>query len=77
MSISRKEALKRLNGLAPRIEEHLLKIANNPGSRDIPHWRGEITHWFKQMERLLPHVGGKTAGEWLARIAGWKDKHGG
>jgi hypothetical protein len=76
MAMSRKDALKRLNGLGPRVEEHLGKIANNPGSRDIPHWTGEIDTWIKQMEDVLPHVGDKTAAEWAAKIAEWKARLG-
>ena len=77
MAMSRKDALKRLNGLAPRVEEHLQKIADNPASRDVPHWIGEINHWIKQVERMLPHAGNKTAAEWTARIAEWKVRLGG
>jgi phage shock protein PspC (stress-responsive transcriptional regulator) len=77
MAMSRKDALKRLNGLSPRVEEHLQKIANNPGSRDIPHWKGEAENWIRQMENVLPHVGEKTAAEWAARIAEWRARLGG
>jgi hypothetical protein len=37
----------------------------------------EINSWIKQMEDVLPHVGEKTAAEWLAKIAEWKAKLGG
>jgi hypothetical protein len=77
MAMSRKDALKRLNGLAPRLEEHLQKITSNPASLDVPHWIGEINHWIKPMENLLPHAGDKTAAEWAVRIAGWKARLGG
>ena len=77
MAISRKDALKRWKGLAPQVEEHLQKIADNPASRDIPHWTAEINHWITQMENMLPHAGDKTAAEWAARIAEWKVRLGG
>jgi hypothetical protein len=76
MAISRKDALKRLNGLSPRVEEHLQRIANNPGSRDIPHWTAEAENWIRQMEDVLPNVGDKTAAEWAARIAEWRARLG-
>ena len=76
MAVIRKKALERLNGLAPKVEEHLAKIADNPAGRDVPHWAGEIHSWIKQMEDMLPHVGDKTSAQWLARIAEWKAKLG-
>jgi hypothetical protein len=72
MAISRKDALRRLEGLAPRVEEHLSKIAVEPTSRDVPHWTKEIDSWIKQMEELATHVGKRTSALWLARIAKWK-----
>jgi pyruvoyl-dependent arginine decarboxylase (PvlArgDC) len=74
MGMSRKKALERLNGLAPRVEEHLAKVAENPASRNIRHWTAEIGAWIRQMEDVIPHVGGKTSEEWRARIAEWKSK---
>jgi hypothetical protein len=69
MAISRKQALKLLHGFAPRVEEHVQKIANDPANRDVPHWLHEANSWISQMEDVLPHVGPKTAAEWQARIA--------
>lgn len=76
MAMSRKDALKRLNGLLPRVEEHLGKIANDPESRNVTHWIKEINAWIEQMEDVLTHVGDKTSAEWLAKIAAWKTKLG-
>jgi hypothetical protein len=70
--MTRKDALKRLHGLAPQVEEHLEKIRNHPSGRDVPHWVKEIESWIWQMEAALPYVGKKTAGDWSRRIKGWK-----
>jgi hypothetical protein len=75
--MTRKDALKRLSGLGLRVEEHLEKIASNPGSRDIPKWTTEISNWIQQSEKVLRHVGDKTAAKWAARIADWKARLGG
>jgi len=72
MAIGRAEALKRLQSLTPRIEEHLAKIADNPGHSSIPHWCHEVSNWLNQMEAMLPHVGKKTAAEWGAKISKWR-----
>jgi hypothetical protein len=70
--MNRKRALKRLDGLAPRVEEHLGKIADDRESRDLHHWISEVNSWIEQMEDLLPAVGNKSAAKWRTRIAGWK-----
>jgi hypothetical protein len=75
-SISRKTALKRLEGLTPQVEAHLAKIANNPGSQDIVHWQTEIRGWLTQMEHVLHATGQRTSAEWAARIAEWRTKLG-
>jgi hypothetical protein len=72
--MNRKDALKRINGLAPQIEKHLAKIADDPDSRDVPHRVKEIHSWITHIEQLLPDVGDRTSQEWQRRIAGWKDQ---
>jgi hypothetical protein len=74
MSMRRKDALKRLKGFVPNVEEHLQQIADNPTSRDVPHWIDEIKSWIRQMEKVLPHVGVRTANKWRAQIEEWKAK---
>jgi hypothetical protein len=68
MAIPRKQALLRLHGLLPVVEEHLAKLAADPNSRHAKHWRKEVDGWLRQMEEVLPHVGKKTAAEWQSRI---------
>jgi hypothetical protein len=70
--MNRKRALKRIDGLAPRIEEHLVKIKDDTGSWDYSHWIAEVNSWIEQIEDLLPAIGNKTAAEWRTRIADWK-----
>jgi hypothetical protein len=72
MALSRKDALKRLRGLAPAVEKHLAKVASNPGHSSLAHWKTEIRQWLLQMEDSLPHVGKKTAAEWKARLETYK-----
>jgi hypothetical protein len=72
----RKDVLRRLNGLAPRVEEHLDKISADPSGRDVPHWRSEVESWVRQVEEMLSHVGAKTAKEWARRIDGWRRRLG-
>jgi hypothetical protein len=70
MGSRRKSALKRLEGLQRQIEKHLRKIIDNQDSRDTEHWREEVRSWLSQMDRLLRHLGKKTAivwTEWLAQ----------
>lgn len=69
MAISRKGALRRLNGLFPQLETHLDKLAAEPNCEAVNHWKGEIEVFLSDMEDLLPHVGQRTAKIWGERIA--------
>jgi hypothetical protein len=72
MSISRKKAIKRLEGLAGRVEEHLVKLHDFPGDESAPHWKRELNGWVRQMEEVLPCLGKKTAEAWAKRFSDWK-----
>jgi hypothetical protein len=74
MAISQAKALERLEAFVPRVEGHLAKIAENPEHSSIPYWSHEVTTWLNQMEAMLPHVGKKTAADWVARIAHWRQE---
>jgi len=77
MGMSRADALRRLNGLAPQVEAHLTKIAQDPGHSSIAHWTREVNSWLTQMDALLPNVGARTGADWAARIATWRAALGG
>ncbi|MCI0684256.1 MAG: hypothetical protein L0Y71_19270 [Gemmataceae bacterium] len=64
MGMSRKHALKRIEGLIGRAAEHLEKLKAKPSLYDDQHWRHEMNNWLRQMEEVLPHVGTKTAQYW-------------
>lgn len=70
MGMSRKRALLRLNGLLPRVREHLDKIRERPGDREVSHWRGEVRVWLRQMTDVLDAAGENTAAGWRTVIEG-------
>jgi hypothetical protein len=72
MALPRKQALKRLQGRVAAVEQHLARIAADPGHSSIPKWRSEVRNWLREMEEVLPHVGKKTAAEWQGRIDAYK-----
>lgn len=72
MSISRKRALERIDGLALQVEKHLGKLATEPGARASSHWRYEVRLLIGQMRDALPHVGRKTVERWSDRIETWE-----
>jgi hypothetical protein len=41
---------KTIKSLEENIQEHLDKIANNPASRDVPHWQSEIRTFQEQLD---------------------------
>lgn len=68
MGMSRKRALLRLNGLLPRVREHLEKLRERPDDREVNHWRGEVRVWLRQMSDMLDAAGEGTAAAWRAVI---------
>lgn len=72
MSISRKHALRRLEGLHRRVLEHLdehIPSLIDDYPETIPHWRHELHEWLQQMTEMTKHVGRKTAAHWLEIVA--------
>lgn len=72
MAIPRKDALKRLAGLAKQVELHLAILAANPGDPSRAHHESELRNWMRSMEDVLQHVGIKTAAQWQTRIKAYK-----
>jgi hypothetical protein len=68
MGMSRKRALLRLNGLLPRVREHLAKLRERPDDREVNHWRGEVRVWLRQMSDVLEAAGEGTAAGWRTVI---------
>jgi hypothetical protein len=76
MGISRKDALKRIAGIAFRVQQHLDKLSAAELTLDDAHWQHETRNWIDQIEAVLPHVGQKTSLEWASRIAHWRQQLG-
>ena len=76
MGMSRKDALKRMHGLLPRVLEHLRKLKDDPDHESANHWRGETCTWIRTMEASLDSVGRKTAEEWQAQLDSFRDQLG-
>jgi RHS repeat-associated protein len=72
MAIGRQQALNRMQGLSAQVEKHLSKIATDPNSRAVAHWKTEIRAWLGEIERLSPHIGKKTSLEWESKVVQWK-----
>ena len=77
MPLSRKEALKRVRGLALRVEEHLNKIESRPDHPACSYWRQEVGNWVRQIAEAIPATGKRTAEEWSERIRDWARRSGG
>ena len=76
MAITRKQALKRIEGLIGEgsnagIESHIAKLTR-PGSG--PHIRNELATRIAEVERLATHVGEKSGADILARITEWRKR---
>lgn len=54
---SNKKYRQRLKGIERQIQRHKEKIRNDPTSRDVPHWKGEIRSWEKQAENIRRRLG--------------------
>ena len=76
MAITRKQALKRIEGLIGErsnagIESHIAKLTR-PCSG--PHIRNELATRIAEVERLASHVGEKSGADILARTAAWSKR---
>lgn len=76
MAITRKQAIKRIEGLVGEdseagIDSHFGKLAR-PGSG--PHIRRELTTRLAEIERLAKHCGDRTEAEILARVSRWRER---
>jgi hypothetical protein len=71
MALSRKQALRRLQGLEDAVlwhlDEHIPKeIGNAPEA--VAYWRQEVNGFLDEMQRLSEYTGARTAAEWQAKI---------
>lgn len=72
MAITRKQALRRLEGLAGAANRHLeihIPSLLDEHPEDLAHWRAELRSWIEEMRRLTTKVGKRTAEQWNERIA--------
>lgn len=76
MTLSRKDALRRLEGLRPQVEKHVNKLLKATDGPDANHWRSEIVGWLDEMERLASFTGRKTAASWFEIIGHWRKRLG-
>jgi hypothetical protein len=74
MAITRKRALSRIDGLVPQVEQHLAKLAAEPGGLAASHWRKELNAFIGEIERLIPHVGRATGAEWTKKVQLWRNE---
>ncbi len=75
MALSRKQALKRLEGEEEAIRYHLDKhIPELIGKRPqtVDYWRREVSKHIDKLEELAEKVGGKTADEWRQKVAEYR-----
>ena len=72
MSRKRKDALDKIESHVHEVERHIDRLLASPRHSSRKKWLAEALGWLLQMERLLPHVGKKTAAEWQARIDTWR-----
>jgi hypothetical protein len=72
VAITRKQALNRIEGLVPQIEEHVRKLTESPHDEAAGHWRAELRSWLAEVRQLLTHVGKRTAARWEPRLQAWE-----
>jgi hypothetical protein len=72
MAMSRQKAIERLRTRSKNILEHFGKIAQNPKSDALDHWKSEIRNWIREMEHALPNAGSNTAEAWGKVVNAYK-----
>ena len=66
MAFPRKDIVDTIRNYMPRIAEHAVKIILFPQSKDVSHWKGEITGWAKFLSKLRLKSNNKPMGYALA-----------
>jgi hypothetical protein len=76
MGINRKHALRQIEGIKPKIREHLLKMQRFTDVPEYNHWRAEVTVWIEDVEHWARFVGRRTHEEVMKDVTQWKQAAG-
>ena len=52
MAVERKVAFETVLGVRTKLLEHFIKVALFPDSRDVPHWKQEISAWIREVDDI-------------------------
>jgi len=73
MYLGRAQAIQKAAELQAKIEIHFHKLSENPLSRDVNHWKGEISGWMKQINEYIRHMPRKTAQTWIDTMKKYRE----